>query len=68
MTPGKIHISLTPEQAQRLAEHFAHVNAEASQDRRGMLVAQVYEDQFTGAHMIVGFIPHTIAKTIEGMG
>jgi len=68
MTPNKIYIGLTAEQAERLAEHFAHVNAQASQDRRGMLVAQVYEDRGDGAHMIVGFIAHTIAKIIEGMG
>lgn len=66
--PHSIYIHLTDEQAALLKEHFAFVRAEAAQNSKGMLVAQVWDADtfFEGpARMRVGFIEHETAKQFE---
>lgn len=67
-SPSPITIPLTAAQLEALAPHFAEVNRQAQQERKGILCAQLYS--MDDAHpmrgcMRVGFVEAEKAKHIE---
>jgi hypothetical protein len=68
--PDPILISLTPEQAELLKAHFAHVTSEANRGAKGMLVGQIWNvgNPYDADHpmMRVGFLENEKAKQFQG--